>query len=110
MGEPTQLNFVNRIQKPRDYPYLKNEDGSISTHRMAAEIGPDGNWYAFPTIIQTPEGALHKFKSNRLAMDYALRTGEVMPFNKDKASALKYAEGAYKKGTALESFNPMGRK
>ena len=30
--------FLDRIQNPDKYPYITNEDGSISTHRMAAEV------------------------------------------------------------------------
>lgn len=100
------LNFVDRINNPDKYPYIPNKDGSISTHEMAAEVDENGNWYVFPTIVQLPNGNLHRFRDSGLAMDYAIRTGEFLPM-KSKEQALKYSEGGYKKGTKLEKFNPL---
>ena len=42
------------------YPSIQNEDGSRSTHRMAAEVDENGNWIAFPEI-QEVEGTLPSF-------------------------------------------------
>jgi len=105
MADP---NFIDRINNPEKYPFLKNKDGSISTHRMAAEVDEEGNWFVFPTIIQTPGGSLHEFKDSQLAMDYAIRTGEALPMG-SKKEALSYSKGGYKKGTALEKFNHLGK-
>lgn len=63
---------------------------------MAAEIGPDGKAYAFPTIMQKPDGELLQFDDNYQALDYGLKSGEVLEFPSiDEAVA--YAEGGYKK-------------
>jgi len=101
-----KLNFIKRIENPKDSPFLTNEDGSVSTHRMAAEVDEDGNWYAFPTIVELPDGTLHQFKENRVAMDYAIRTGEFLKMPGQR-EAIDYAEGGYKVGTPLETFNPL---
>ena len=101
--------FIDRVEKPEEYPYIENEDGSISTHRMAAERDAEGNWYVFPTIVQLPSGELYEFKDNSMAMKYNLRTNNFLPFTK-KQEALNYAKGGYKKGTALETFNPLQSK
>jgi len=97
----TQPEFIDRINNPDKYPGIKNKDGSVSTHRMAAEMDEEGNWFAFPTIVMMPNGKLHEFKDPYLAMEYNLRTGNFLPM-KNKEEALKYAEGGYKKGTPLE--------
>ena len=93
--------FVDRVKNPDKYPTIDNEDGSVSTHRMAAEVDENGNWYVFPTIVQMPNGGLYQFKDNRQAMMYNLKHNNFIQMP-DKASALKYAEGGYKKGTPLE--------
>jgi len=100
--------FLRRIKEPKKFPFIRNEDGSISTHRMAAEVDEDGNWFAFPTIVQFPDGTLHRFKDTFQAMKYNLRTGNFLPFGKNKKDALKYAEGGYKLRTPLEKFSIKG--
>lgn len=102
MDEP---EFVDRINNPEKYPFIRNKDGSISTHRMAAEVDEKGNWYAFPTIVMLPSGELYQFEDNNQAMNYALRTGNFLPM-KDKDEAIKYAEGGYK----TDKLNSFGKK
>ena len=98
--------FLDRITNPDKYPFLSNEDGSISTHRMAAEMDDQGNWFVFPTIVMLPDGTLYQFEDVGQAMDYNLANNNFLPM-KSKKEALKYAEGGYKKGTPLEKFNPL---
>jgi len=62
MDEP---EFVDRINNPEKYPFIRNKDGSISTHRMAAEVDEKGNWYAFPTIVMLPSGELYQFEESK---------------------------------------------
>lgn len=83
--------FVERINNPKNYGYIDNEDGSISTHRMAAEIDEEGNVYAFPLIVQMPDGSLHQFEDPFEAMDYNKSVGNVLPFD-DIESALEYTK------------------
>jgi len=101
--------FLDRILNPEKYPFLKNEDGSISTHEMAAEVDEKGNWFVFPTIVRLPDGTLHRFEDNAQAMEYNLKIGNFLPM-KNKKEAISYAEGGYKKGTPLEKFNPLQKK
>ena len=96
----TKPEFIDRINNPQDYPYKENEDGSISTHRMAAEEDENGNWFVFPTIVQLPTGELYEFKDNRQAMEYNQRTNNFIRM-KTKKEAVEYAKGGYKKGTPL---------
>ena len=106
-GKPNpraSLLFEDRAKNPEKYPYIKNADGSISTHRMAAEVDEHGNWYAFPTIVMRPDGQLHQFDENFQAMKHNMATGNIKKFGKDKKAALEYAEGGYK-GDKLNNFS-----
>jgi hypothetical protein len=108
MPKKEKPEFLDRILNPEKYPYISNEDGSISTHRMAAETDENGNWFVFPTI-QFDGKTLKRFKTNKEAMNNALATNNFLKM-KSKKEALTYAEGGYKKGTALEKFNPLLKK
>mgnify|MGYP003116650162 CR=1 FL=1 len=96
-------NFVKRIQNPRKYPFISNKDGSISTHKMAAEVDEKGNWYVFPTIVQQADGSLKQFDDPMKALRYNKNRGNAIKMN-SKEEALAYAQGGYKKNTPLESF------
>ena len=98
-----EAEFIDRINNPENYPYIMNSDGSVSTHRMAAETDEDGNWYVFPTI-QMIGGKLVEFEDNRKAMDSALRTNNFIKM-KNKSEALRYASGGYKT-KKLKAFRP----
>ena len=101
--------FIDRINNPDKYPVLWNEDGSYSTHRMAAEVDENGNWFVFPTIVRLPSGELYQFEDNKQAMQYNMRTGNFLPMN-SKKEALSYAKGGYKKGTPLSTYKPKGKQ
>tara|TARA_R110000868_G_scaffold75018_1_gene216783 strand:+ start:1556 stop:1915 length:360 start_codon:yes stop_codon:yes gene_type:complete len=107
MAEVTP-EFIDRINNPSRYPYITNDDGTTSTHRMAAEVDEDGNWYVFPTI-QYIDGELVQFKDVREAMKSALDSGNFI-LQPSKKEALSYAEGGYKVGTPMESFDPLEEK
>ena len=93
--------FIDRIDNPDMYPVITNPDGSVSTHRMAAEMDADGKWYAFPTIVMQLDGTLKQFETNQEAMDYNLSVGNYIPME-TKEQAIEYASGGYKVGTPLE--------
>ena len=97
--------FIDRINNPENYPYIENEDGTFSTHRMAAEVDSEGNWVVFPTIVMLPTGELYQFEDSMQALEYNIRNNNFLPM-KNKKEALSYAEGGYKKDTPLENFNP----
>jgi len=74
----------DRIDNPEDYPnaYIQNEDGSRSTHLMAAEIDPrTRKSYAFPMIVQNGEAGMHKFTNPQEALQWNLKNGNVKEFN-----------------------------
>lgn len=106
MDQHSNLNFVQRARDP-NAPVIENADGTTSTHKMAAEIDEEGNWYAFPTIIQQPDGSLYEFPDNRVAMDHALTSGENIPFGRDGGAAQEFAAGGYKAG--LQQFGEPAR-
>jgi hypothetical protein len=80
---------------------LKNEDGSVSTHKMRTETDGQGNWFSFPTIFQNEDGSFVDM-SEQAESDWesvyaeAKNRGEVIDFSKDKESAIKYGKGAWK--------------
>ena len=96
-------NFEQRIQNPVNK--INNEDGSHSTHKMMS-FEADGKFYAAPTIIEK-NGKLIELDSND-AIDYALKNKEYKEFATE-SEAQKYAEGDYKKGTALENKQDYGQ-
>lgn len=101
-GKPEAPHFETRANNGGIFPHIANEGGSISTHRMAAEVDEDtGKWYVFPTIVQNGDGSLTTFEDSREAMRHNMRTGNIkeMP---SKEEALEYAQGGYKKGTYME--------
>ena len=44
MAKKKKPEFIDRVLNPQKYPYIKNKDGSVSTHEMAAEVDENGNW------------------------------------------------------------------
>ena len=106
MAQNNIPEFLDRINNPDKYPYIVNKDKSISTHRMAAEVDEQGNWFVFPTIVQMPSGELYEFKDNKSAQEYNMRTNNFLPM-KSKEEAISYAKGGYKNKTPLQKFNPL---
>jgi len=107
MSNQPEPAFMQRVANPQDYPVINNDDGSVSTHRMAAEVDEQGNWYAFPTIVQMPDGSLKQFDDNHEALRYNKRIGNVKPFS-GMDEALHFAEGGYKTPEFLESARQRG--
>lgn len=90
--DDTPLNFEKRILNPSQFPVLKNDDGSVSTHSMAWG-GGDGNFYAYPTVVQINDRLVRL--PDELAYEHAMQTGEFRSFTTpDDANA--YASGGYK--------------
>jgi hypothetical protein len=89
----TNLNFVNRIANPHIFPVLDLGDGDIGTHRMAwATVGDQH--IVYPTIIQDPESGSLTQMTPEDAKNYALRTGEYIPFT--EATQADYFSRNYK--------------
>ncbi len=102
----TKYAWGRRLLDP-NAPRINNPDGSFSTHRMAAEVDGGGNWWAFPTIVQLPNGNLHQFDDHQEAMQYNIQRGEAVHFGPDKSSALAFADGGYKQGTPIEQKSDL---
>tara|TARA_R110000823_G_scaffold3000_3_gene11880 strand:+ start:6197 stop:9748 length:3552 start_codon:yes stop_codon:yes gene_type:complete len=88
----TVPNFVKRYMNPSSSGSIDNDDGTISTHRMASgEL--DGKGIAYPIIAEI-DGALVDL-GDSLAQGFAIKTGEYLMFDTvDEAEA--YASGGYK--------------
>ena len=82
--------FVQRILNPDPDLTIDNGDGSRSTHRMAAEVDSQGNWFVFPTIVNQ-DGRLVEMPNNDEAFRYNAERGEVIPFGKDKDAAINFS-------------------
>lgn len=78
--------FVRRIHEigrvgeaSRLYPYIQNQDNSISTHLMATSE-MDGRYFAYPTIAQDPKtGKLIQYEDDE-AFYRAMETGNFIEF------------------------------
>jgi len=76
--------FQDRIDNPQDHGVILNNDGSRSTHRMAAEYDADGKAWAFPMIVEQDTGSgpfLHEFDNPRDALDWNKANGNAIPFD-----------------------------
>ena len=98
---------IDPIVKPRK-GVRKNQDGSESTHLMAAEQLEDGSWVGFPTLFQDDDGTwIDKSKGDwKNAYNEALKRGEVTNFGSDKDTAIAFGEGSWKpkSDTSLDSL------
>jgi hypothetical protein len=88
-------NFVQRYLNPSKSPVIKNDDGSVSTHRMASSDN-----IAYPTIVQQPDGSLKQLNANgpnNEAYKYAIKNKEFIEFKNEK-DADWFATNGYKLG------------
>lgn len=93
IDDNTKLNFEKRILNPSTSPTLKNPDGSYSTHSMAWG-GGDGKFYAYPTVVEAPDGSLIRLP-DEAAYFHAMDSGEFREFTTPE-DADAYASGGYK--------------
>lgn len=90
LTENMHVPFVKRMMY-FDEPIKDNKDGTISTHRMAAEVDEEGNWKVFPTLFYY-DGEWIEFDDNREAEQFAIKHKDYIDFGKDKEAALAFAE------------------
>ena len=88
---------------------LKNEDGSVSTHKMKTETDGQGNWFSFPTVFQNEDGSFvdmsEQAKQNwEPVYKEAKKRGEVIEFGKDEKSALAYGKGSWKPKSSVSTI------
>ena len=105
--ENEHVPFVKRILYPEFYPVLKNDDGSISTHRMAWTSG-DGKHFVYPTIMFGEDKKLHEYGA-REAWEVARKTGNYIPFNnpEDADWFSKNYKQVWDKPIAIEEERPL---
>ena len=94
LQENKNLDFVDRMLSPDPELVIKNDDGSVSTHKMAYGDA-DGAFYVYPTIIR--EGNSLKELDGDAAWGYAMRNKEFIKFDTE-AEAKDFAAGSWKKG------------
>ena len=75
-------NFVQRLLNPYIFPVMYDvlSPGDIGTHLMSSGEN-DGKGFVYPEIIQDPDTGKLQRLGRREAMDYALRSGQYLPFN-----------------------------
>lgn len=94
--KPEIPEFEQRMNQP-NAPFIKNADGSISTHLMRHDKLIDGSWIAYPSIINR-DGKLEEL-SGPDAFTYALANNEYRKFDSEKDAEV-YAKGSWKKNGA----------
>ena len=82
----SNVPFVDRVLNPHNYPLPEeNEDGSISTHKLSAEIDEEGNTYVFPTKMYTNKAPYRRkyvqYEDSYKALDRAKAEGNVIKFD-----------------------------
>lgn len=92
-------NFEQRLYHT---PFLNNEDGSISSHKMMSWSDENGE-HSAPTIVYQ-NGQLVELTADQ-AIDYAYKTGEFKTFSSPEES-MEYGNNGYKYGTPMEIFAP----
>lgn len=86
IGKNTNLNFVDRIARPEQYPTLPL-DGGMATHLMAwGDI--DGKPAVFPTIIFDDATKSLKMLDMESAFDHAMKTKQYIPFDTEEEADL----------------------
>lgn len=69
---------------------LRNQDGSVSTHLLAAEVDKDGRWMVFPTVVKTKDGLVRM--PLRDAQKHAVENNTFMDFGDNKDLAIQYSQ------------------
>ncbi len=99
----TEKNFIQRLLNPKKYPQIKNKDDSYSTHKMSYATTDNGA-IVYPNIIYDENKNKLKELSPEEAMQYALKTGEYIPF-KNEQEADKFSSYAYKSILGKKFYN-----
>ena len=82
LTEYGEVPFIDRILNPEDYPIPDlNEDGSISTHLISAELDKDGKAWVFPQKIINENGEYVVIKDKQKALEIAKKSGNAIYFD-----------------------------
>lgn len=93
LEENKNLSWVKRLLDTENKLEIKNEDGSISTHKMAySEV--DGKYYVYPTIVDV-EGGISELTSDA-ALKRAIEKKEFISFDSE-SDAQDFSSTGYKK-------------
>jgi hypothetical protein len=80
------LNFVDRVAHPDKYPTLPLDDENIATHLMMWGNLDDGTAIVYPSVVYDDATKALKKLDDDAAFDYALKSGEYIPFPNDNAA------------------------
>jgi hypothetical protein len=111
LSKNSDKNFVQRVMSPDKYPKLYDnpggETGEPSSHSMAADSDEHGNWFAYPTVVQGPDGELVRLgtpenpgprNNPSEAWQFAHEQDELIRFEKDKDTAIWFSsDDGYKR-------------
>jgi len=64
---------------------------------MAAEVDENGQWWAFPTVVQNKDGTFKQFDDPFEALRHNQSIGNALKMP-SKEAAIEYSAGGYKKG------------
>lgn len=100
LSENKDKDFVQRLFAPGISPVVRNDDGSVSSHRMASAEVTDRNgmpkFIVYPTLVRNPEHRNQLIQlEGRDAVRWALDRGEFIAFPTD-AEAKWFANNGYK--------------
>lgn len=83
INQNRQKNFVQRLLRPQEFPVLDMGPGQYGSHFMSSG-SIDGKVMAYPEIVQLPGTNKLTRLSSKDAIEYALKSGEYIPFKNDK--------------------------
>jgi hypothetical protein len=87
IGKNTNLNFIDRVARPDQYPTLPMPDGTMATHLMSwGDI--DGKPAVFPTVIFDPNTKGLQALDMDAAFEHAMKTKEYLPFDNEEMADL----------------------
>lgn len=83
LANNADVPFVDRINNYQDYPMPeKNEDGSISTHLLSAELDEEGIAWVFPNkVLNKKNNTYTTYRDNYEALAAAKADGNAVRFN-----------------------------
>lgn len=87
VNQHRNLNFVDRIARPQIYPTFPVDDRTIATHQMSwSTTGKEQTPIVYPHVIFDPETRKLKQLKPDEAYEYAIQSGEFIPFSTSQAA------------------------
>lgn len=110
LAENANKNFVQRILQPEKWPIVSMGKGVRATEQMGWTT-VDGKHIVYPNIVYDPSSKGLRWLAPKEAVDYALRTGEYIPFRSSKEADLfsrKYKSAVPRNFRGEMSYDPYG--